>query len=77
MQAKEKQEKPLKWFIPPDELYKWDFILEKQMVEKQAIMMITCLAKILICATVATGACIRSIGFYLPNTQLGNKATRR
>jgi hypothetical protein len=33
MQAKEKQEKPIKWFILPNESYKWDFILEKQIVE--------------------------------------------
>ena len=33
MQAKENQEKPIKWFILPNESYKWDFILEKQMVE--------------------------------------------
>jgi len=28
MQAKEKLEKPLKWFALPNESYKWDFILE-------------------------------------------------
>jgi len=28
MQAKEKLEKPLKWFVLPNESYKWDFILE-------------------------------------------------
>jgi len=33
MQAKEKLEKPLKWFIMPNESYKWDFILEKYVVE--------------------------------------------
>ena len=33
MQAKERQERPLKWFILPNESYKWDLILEKQMVE--------------------------------------------
>jgi len=33
MQAKEKLEKPLKWFILPNESYKWDFILEKYIVE--------------------------------------------
>ncbi|MGZ4892709.1 MAG: hypothetical protein ACXVI7_07070 [Halobacteriota archaeon] len=33
MQAKEKQERPLKWFILPNESYKRDFVLEKQMVE--------------------------------------------
>jgi hypothetical protein len=33
MQAKEKLEKPLKWFILPNESYKWDFILEKYVVE--------------------------------------------
>ena len=29
MQAKEKLEKPLKWFVLPNESYKWDFILEQ------------------------------------------------
>jgi hypothetical protein len=33
MQAKEKLEKPLKWFVLPNESYKWDFILEKYVVE--------------------------------------------
>jgi hypothetical protein len=33
MQAKEKLEKPLKWFILPNESYKWDFILEKYVGE--------------------------------------------
>ncbi|MGZ4863945.1 MAG: hypothetical protein ACXV5H_02910 [Halobacteriota archaeon] len=33
MQAKENQEKPIKWFILPNEPYEWEFILEKQMVE--------------------------------------------
>jgi hypothetical protein len=33
MQAKEKLEKPLKWFILPNESYKWDFVLEKYVVE--------------------------------------------
>jgi hypothetical protein len=33
MQANEKQEKLIKWFTLPNESYKWDFILEKQMVE--------------------------------------------
>jgi hypothetical protein len=33
MQAKEKLEKPLKWFVLPNESYKWDFILEKYIVE--------------------------------------------
>lgn len=33
MQAKEKQEQPIKWFVLPNESYKWDFILEKQIVE--------------------------------------------
>jgi hypothetical protein len=33
MFAKEEQEKPLKWFILPNESYKWDFILEKYVVE--------------------------------------------
>ena len=33
MQAKEKLQKPLKWFILPNESYKWDFILEKYVVE--------------------------------------------
>ena len=33
MQAKEKLEKPLKWFILPNESYKWDFILGKYVVE--------------------------------------------
>jgi len=34
MQAKEKLEKPLKWFIMPNESYKWDFILEKYVAEE-------------------------------------------
>ncbi len=33
MQAKEKLEKPLKWFVLPNESFKWDFILEKYVVE--------------------------------------------
>lgn len=33
MQAKEKLEKPLKWFILPNESYKWDFVLEKYEIE--------------------------------------------
>jgi hypothetical protein len=33
MQAKEKLEKPLKWFVLPNESYKWDFVLEKYVVE--------------------------------------------
>jgi hypothetical protein len=33
MQAKKEQERPLKWFILPNESYKWDFILEKYVVE--------------------------------------------
>ncbi|MGZ4904813.1 MAG: hypothetical protein ACXVIG_07065 [Halobacteriota archaeon] len=33
MQAKEKQEAPLKCSILPNESYKWSFILEKQIVE--------------------------------------------
>ena len=33
MQAKEKLEEPLKWFVLPNESYKWDFILEKYVVE--------------------------------------------
>ena len=33
MQAKQKLEKPLKWFVLPNESYKWDFILEKYVVE--------------------------------------------
>ena len=33
MFAKEEQEKPLKWFILPNESYKWDFILEKCVIE--------------------------------------------
>ncbi|MGZ4846668.1 MAG: hypothetical protein ACXV3D_02490 [Halobacteriota archaeon] len=33
MRAKEKLEKPLKWFVLPNESYKWDFILEKYVVE--------------------------------------------
>jgi hypothetical protein len=33
MQAKEKLEKPLKWFILPNESYKWDFILENSQQE--------------------------------------------
>jgi len=35
MQAKEKTEKPLKWFVLPNESYKWDFVLEKYFVESQ------------------------------------------
>ncbi|MGZ4865528.1 MAG: hypothetical protein ACXV5H_12330 [Halobacteriota archaeon] len=33
MLANEKQEKLLKWFVLPNESYKWDFILEKYVVE--------------------------------------------
>jgi hypothetical protein len=33
MQTKEKQEQRIKWFVLPNESYKWDFILDKQMVE--------------------------------------------
>jgi hypothetical protein len=33
MQAKEKQGAPAKWFVLPNESYKWDFILEKQIVQ--------------------------------------------
>jgi hypothetical protein len=33
MQAKEKQGQPTKWFILPNESYKWDFVLEKQILE--------------------------------------------
>ena len=33
MQAKEKGEQPAKWFVLPNESYKWDFILEQQIVE--------------------------------------------
>ena len=33
MQAKENQEKPIEWFILPNESYEWDFILEKHRVE--------------------------------------------
>jgi len=29
MQEKEERERPFKWFILPNESYKWDFILEK------------------------------------------------
>jgi hypothetical protein len=29
MQTKKQLEKPLKWFILPNESYKWDFILSK------------------------------------------------
>jgi len=29
MHEKKKTEKPLKWFILPNESYKWDFILDK------------------------------------------------
>ena len=36
MQAKEKLEKPLKWFVLPNESYKWDFILEKYVAEQEA-----------------------------------------
>jgi len=34
MQVKEKMEKPLKWFVLPNESYKWDFILEKFVAEE-------------------------------------------
>ncbi|MGZ8886434.1 MAG: hypothetical protein ACXW1O_07695 [Halobacteriota archaeon] len=33
MQAKEKTEKPLKWFVLPNESYKWDLVLEKYVLE--------------------------------------------
>jgi hypothetical protein len=33
MQAKEEQAGPIKWFILPNESYKSDFILDKQIVE--------------------------------------------
>ncbi|HYA32433.1 MAG TPA: hypothetical protein VEG65_00315 [Candidatus Bathyarchaeia archaeon] len=33
MQVEEKMEKPLKWFVLPNESYKWDFVLEKFVVE--------------------------------------------
>jgi len=33
MQTNEKQQKPLKWFILPNESYKWDFVLDKYAVE--------------------------------------------
>jgi len=33
MQAKKQLEKPLKWFILPNESYKWDFILAKYVDE--------------------------------------------
>ncbi len=33
MKAKEKQGQPVKWFVLPNESYKWDFILEQQVVE--------------------------------------------
>jgi len=33
MHEKKKTEKPLKWFILPNESYKWDFILDKYAVE--------------------------------------------
>ena len=33
MQAKEKLEKPLKWFVLLNESYKWDFFLEKYVGE--------------------------------------------
>jgi hypothetical protein len=29
MQTKDEQERPLKWFVLPNESYKWDFILEQ------------------------------------------------
>ena len=37
MQAKEKLEKPLKWFVLPNESYKWDFIIEKYIGEDDEI----------------------------------------
>jgi hypothetical protein len=33
MFVKDEQEKPLKWFILPNESYKWDFVLEKYVIE--------------------------------------------
>lgn len=33
MQAKQRQELLSKWFILPNESYKWDFILDKQVAE--------------------------------------------
>jgi hypothetical protein len=33
MQAKEEQARSIRWVILPNESYKWDFILEKQIVE--------------------------------------------
>lgn len=33
LKAVEKQENLLKWFVPPKELYQWDFTLEKFVVE--------------------------------------------
>jgi hypothetical protein len=33
MHAKEKLQRPMKWFVLPNESFKWDFILEKYVVE--------------------------------------------
>jgi len=33
MQAKEKQEQHINWFVLPNESYKWGFIVEKKIVE--------------------------------------------
>jgi hypothetical protein len=33
MQAKEQHGQPAKWFVLPSESYKWDIILEQQIVE--------------------------------------------
>jgi hypothetical protein len=35
MQRKEHSERPLRWFVLPNESYKWDFILEKYGDEQQ------------------------------------------
>lgn len=33
MQAKEKQEQPINWFVLPNESYNWGLIVEKKIVE--------------------------------------------
>jgi len=35
MQKEEQPERPLRWFVLPNESYKWDFILEKYGDEQQ------------------------------------------
>jgi hypothetical protein len=35
MHTKEKPERPLKWFVLPNESDRWDFVLEKYVDEQQ------------------------------------------